>query len=253
MKIIQISDLHLTPPGESLHGVDPWARLDSLLKDLASRHADADLLMATGDLTHHGEASAYAALRERLAGVRIPVRLLLGNHDERRAFAAAFPGQPLKEGYAQGFLDAPEGRILWLDTLDPGRGEGKLDPARLLWLERRLDEAAGRRVLVFLHHPPVETGIPLMDRLALAQSAELLALLRAHGGVEGVFGGHVHRPFMGLVEGLPVGVVKSVHHQTRLNFADPYAREMAATPGYGVIHWRPGFVRIHFEEFDLSS
>lgn len=248
MKILQISDLHLLAPGGLLHGIDPLARLDAALAHLSARHADADLLVATGDLAQNGEPAAYEALRERLGRLAIPARLLLGNHDSREAFLAAFPGQPLEEGFAQAVLDLAQGRILLLDTLSPGRAEGELCAARLDWIGRRLREAKGRRVLVFLHHPPADCGIPLLDHYRLEQRAELLALLREHGGVEGVFGGHIHRPFTVFAGGVPVSVVKSLHHQSRLAFADPYAVELSAAPGYGVIHWGPAFTRIHFED-----
>ena len=42
MKLIHITDLHLMPPGELLWGLDPFARLDAALTDIAAHHADAN-------------------------------------------------------------------------------------------------------------------------------------------------------------------------------------------------------------------
>ncbi|WP_420103861.1 metallophosphoesterase, partial [Bosea sp. (in: a-proteobacteria)] len=50
MKIIQITDTHLVPPGGIVHGLDPAQQLREALADIAARHADADLVVITGDL-----------------------------------------------------------------------------------------------------------------------------------------------------------------------------------------------------------
>ena len=67
MKIIHITDLHLMPRGETLWGLDPFARLDAALTDIAAHHADADLCVITGDLTEKGDVAAYEMLKQRLA------------------------------------------------------------------------------------------------------------------------------------------------------------------------------------------
>lgn len=45
---------------------------------------DAELLLLAGDLTDHGEPEQAAVLAERLAGVKIPIVSVLGNHDFER-------------------------------------------------------------------------------------------------------------------------------------------------------------------------
>lgn len=51
---------------------------------------DASFVVVTGDLSHWGEARAYAALAEELSRLRMPVRLLIGNHDDRSLFREIF-------------------------------------------------------------------------------------------------------------------------------------------------------------------
>lgn len=84
MKIIQITDTHLVPPGIAVNGVDPEKQLRAAVADIVEKHADADLLVMTGDLCNYGEPEAYELLRDILAPVSIPVQLMLGNHDRRR-------------------------------------------------------------------------------------------------------------------------------------------------------------------------
>ena len=67
MKIIQVSDTHIVPPGRGLWGFDPRARLEACIADVNARHGDADLCILTGDLTDRGEPEAYGELREILA------------------------------------------------------------------------------------------------------------------------------------------------------------------------------------------
>ena len=55
MKFIHITDLHLALPGDSLWGLDPFARLDACLADIATHHADASFCAITGDLAERGE------------------------------------------------------------------------------------------------------------------------------------------------------------------------------------------------------
>lgn len=102
MKIIQITDTHMIHPGDTLYGIDPAEQLARALVDIRQRHPDADLLVMTGDLCNHGEPEAYAQLKELLADMPFPVRLLLGNHDDRPNFRAAFPDHPVDDaGYVQ--------------------------------------------------------------------------------------------------------------------------------------------------------
>ncbi len=62
MKLIHITDTHLVAPGMKLYGLDPRARLDAAIADINRHHADAELVVVTGDLTNWGEVEAYSRL-----------------------------------------------------------------------------------------------------------------------------------------------------------------------------------------------
>ena len=83
MKIIQVTDLHLPEPGALLFGLDPFARLAACVDDINRNHADADLVVMSGDLANDGERGAYVGLQEKLKVLRPPVRMMMGNHDDR--------------------------------------------------------------------------------------------------------------------------------------------------------------------------
>ncbi|TGS50191.1 phosphodiesterase, partial [Mesorhizobium sp. M3A.F.Ca.ET.201.01.1.1] len=90
-------------------------------------------------------------------------------------------------------FDTPEGRLVFLDSLAQGRVTGELCDKRLAWLDARLAEAAGKPAYLFLHHPPLELGLTILDPLGLEQPQRLLDVLTRRGNVRYLFFGHVHR------------------------------------------------------------
>ncbi|MGL3111893.1 metallophosphoesterase [Bradyrhizobium sp. BR 1432] len=172
MKIIQITDLHLVPPGDRLFDNDPGERLKTCLADVAKQHADAELCVITGDLAHHGEQSAYVRLREALKVLPMPVRLLMGNHDDRANFRSVFPEALVDEhGFVQSMLDTTAGRFLFLDTKRSDSHAGLYCEHRQAWLRARLEETQGKPVYLFMHHPPLSVHFPPADDIMLDDGA----------------------------------------------------------------------------------
>lgn len=246
MKIVMVTDLHLVAPGEKLFGLDPLTRLEDCIADLNRNHADADLVVFCGDLTDQGEPSAYAALADRLAGLAAPFRLMLGNHDDRGAFRVAFPDAPMEGGFAHSTADLADGRIVMLDTLEPGHVEGRLCEARLGWLDAALRGAEG--VLLFMHHPPFPIGIPSLDDSRLADGERLLSILQRHGNVRHIFAGHVHRLANGSWGGIPFTTLRGTNHQSALKFTGPHAVSFEP-PVYAVILAGNDGLVVHAHEF----
>jgi 3',5'-cyclic-AMP phosphodiesterase len=227
LKIIQITDTHLVKPGRVVNGVDPELQLRRALDDVLVRHADADLLVITGDLCNDGEPEAYALLREILSDVPFPVRLMLGNHDRRPAFVDAFPDHPVdRHGYVQSSVDTVYGRLLFLDTHEAGTIGGIYGADRLAWLDDALAGADGHPVTVFVHHPPVHDGLAHFRHIGLHDDGALLARLAAHaGGVRHIVFGHIHVPLAGTTAGgIAFSSGQSCAHRfiTDLDAPDPW-------------------------------
>ncbi len=55
-------------------------------------------------------------VKTRLDSFPIPVRLCIGNHDNRTAFLSVFPDLAAEDGFVQGVHDTPAARCLFLDT-----------------------------------------------------------------------------------------------------------------------------------------
>lgn len=249
MKIIQVTDLHLVAPGALLCGLDPLQRLQACIADINQNHADADLVIFTGDLSETGHEVTYRALREELKKLSPPYRLMLGNHDDRATFLKVFDTVKPEQGFVQCVEDTAEGRLILLDTLLPGKPEGRLDSVRLTWLRRCLDEAGSSPVYIFSHHPPFPIHMPLLDRMGIIEADALFMLLQEHGNVRHIFAGHAHRPIAGSWRGIPVSVLRGTNHQTALGFLPDRVAVTHEPPAYAVIFIDQDTVIAHFHDF----
>lgn len=257
-KLLVMTDIHIVEAGERIIGLDPLARFEAALAQSLRDHPDASALILMGDLTHHGRPAQYARLASALAGLPVPLIPMIGNHDRREPFLAAFPHAPRTEhGHVQTVLDLPHHRIITLDTLEgppypPGFHAGRLCPDRRAWLAAALAGAGPRRPLVFAHHPPFATGIPGMDQIPLLDGAPVLDLLAAHGAH--LFCGHVHRTISGTSRGVGFTMLKSTCHQGPLDLVSLDSSLSIDEPGaYGVLLLTEDGVIAHSEDVGLDG
>lgn len=250
-KLLVLTDLHLRERGETIIGLDPAARLRAVLDHALDHHGDADAMVLTGDLTHTGKGAEYAVLRHMLAEVPLPVLPMIGNHDRRAVFCAAFPDAPLSDGgFVQQIRDLDGHRIITLDSNDGpfGHHAGRLCDQRMAYLRHALEEAGGRVPLVFIHHPPMDVGLPGMDAIKLENGAEMLALLAAHPKAA-LFCGHVHRTISGSAGGVPFTLFKSPCHQAPLDLETADSSLSIDEPGaYGLLLLTPEGVVAHSQD-----
>ena len=250
MKVIHVTDLHLGPKAQVRFGADQHARLAACIAHINAVHGDAALCVFTGDLADHGDRAAYEDLRAQLAALVVPHKLILGNHDHRAEFLEVFPETTLSPGgFVQSARDQAGARLIFLDTLAEGLVEGRLDDDRLRWLDEQLADAAGKTVLVFLHHPPVEIGIPMLDPLALSDPKPFLDLLLRHGNAAHLFFGHVHRAVHGTVAGVPFTAQRGLSVQFALDLDEASSTAEAAPPSYGIILVEAGRIIVHEQAF----
>jgi 3',5'-cyclic AMP phosphodiesterase CpdA len=251
MKVIQVSDLHFVPPGMLLYGLDPQARLATAITDINEHHGDAELCLFTGDLADRGAPEAYDTLRDTLAALQVPYRLTIGNHDNRENFQSAFPEAPRDEnGFVQTVVATGVGEFFLLDTNDPGQHSGSFCAKRRAWLKTRLAEAAGRPIYLFMHHPPLDIGIPAMDRIGLVDKQDFAGALEGAGDIRHIFFGHVHRPVSGSWRGIPYASLRSLVHQVRLDLVTETLEFFERTPpAYNVIILNGEDTVVHHHEF----
>ena len=240
MLIAQISDTHITPPGELLAGrIDSAARLRQAVETL--QRFGPDCVLATGDLTDRGEPQAYAQLRALLAPLPMPVYAIPGNHDLREPMRQAFadcdwmpraPGSQLHYEVQAGPIT-----VLALDTLVETQDHGELGEAQAEWLEQRLQRATSHPVVIMLHHPPLNSGIAVMDAMKLRDAMRFGEIVNGHSNIERVLCGHLHRSIHVRWRNTVVSVSSSTAEQLHL---DRGAQAPLATVG------EPAGLQLHY-------
>jgi 3',5'-cyclic AMP phosphodiesterase CpdA len=253
MLLVQITDLHIKRVGASAyHRMDTAARLSRCVERLNALTPRPDAVLITGDLTDQGTEDEYRHLAQRLAPLKMPVYLMIGNHDSRGALRAVFDDGYLHTGnpFVQYTVDIGAVRIIALDSQWPQQSAGTLCGARLAWLEQQLDVARDRPVVIALHHPPFDTGIRHMDNMGLEPRAraQLAALVGAHPNIERILCGHLHRSIYTRFAGTVASTTPSTAHQVALDLREDALPEFVMEPAAFTLHqWTPamGLVSHH--------
>jgi 3',5'-cyclic AMP phosphodiesterase CpdA len=249
MIIAQITDLHVAatglPPGPDAEGAanaQNGARLAATIDHINRLSPRPDAVIVTGDLADGPRPGEYEELAGHLPRLDMPVFAVPGNHDDRDAMRRLFAGAPWLSptGFLHHVIDRGPLRIVMLDTLDPGRTAGILCAERLGWLKDRLDEHPGP-VVVALHHPPFQVGVPFMDAVALDSPQALEDIVRRHANVLAVVCGHVHRSATVSFAGTVGIAVPAVGHQLALEIGRTEFPRWTLEPPVVALHlWTPG-------------
>ena len=197
---LHLSDLHLAPPGQLVHGIDPLGQVRRVRERIRRIVPPPAFVVVSGDLSEDGSPESYEVLNgvvREIGDGDIPVLLALGNHDERAAFRRVALGETgSDEGrpYCHGrTIDGL--RVVVLDSVIPGETAGELGAAQLAWLEDELRAPAPRGALLVLHHPCRLAGpAHHYPDFILRDSAALEAIVDRHRGrIAGVLAGHTHQ------------------------------------------------------------
>lgn len=203
LKFIVMSDLHLVGPGEVSHGLDTEARMREAVRSVNEQHSDFDFCVLAGDLADHGEIPAYEVLKDVVADIKIPVHIMLGNHDHRDRFKVVFGnGHDDENGHIQKVIDTKGHRVILLDSYEPGAVHGVLCAQRLRWLEARLDEAMDRPIIIVIHHQANDLHTDA-DLSKLDKAGDFIEIVKRHPDVRQIIAGHVHFASSGTYQGLP--------------------------------------------------
>jgi len=220
--LAQLSDPHLRAGADDRGAA---RALETAVAAVLDLHPAPDAVLVSGDVGERGDPVEYALARKLLAPLPMPVHVLAGNHDDPDALSEAF-GTP-----ARYVAEVGELALVACHTSLPGRLEGALD---LDWLEAQLEATRGRPVVVAMHHPPLLTGIPVLDAIGLPaeQRAALGDLLARFPDVRRVVAGHVHRTAFASLGGCGVVTAPSTNLQARLEIGGQAFDFRPEPPGF---------------------
>ncbi len=244
LRIAQISDLHIKPPGTLAYGrVDTAKALVRCVAALNAFVPAPDFVVISGDLADTPSAEEYDYLNRLLAPLTLPFAGIPGNHDGRELMRAAFPQAPyaFPSGALNQKIEVDRLDLLLLDSSVPGKPHGELEAPTLRWLDETLAASPDRPALLFLHHPPFIAGIWHMDRQNLRNATELAGIVRRHPRVQIVATGHVHRATLTLFAGRPCTICPAPNHAVDLDLAQLRAPSFKVEPPAFHLHtWFEG-------------
>lgn len=247
MIIAHLSDLHVRPHGAPLAfgRIDTTALARGAIERVTSLHPRPDVVVISGDLTDCGRMEEYVLLRDLLGALRMPVHLVLGNHDRREPFREVFSGWPGLDttgAFVQFIADEASLRIIGVDTLVSGEGYGALCADRLAWLSARLAERPQTPTALVMHHAPFRVGSQFLDNVRLREGADALKrLVAANPQVERILCGHHHRSIDCLWGGTLASVAPAVVNAVHLDLgAGTSVRAVAEPPAFKLHVGVPG-------------
>ena len=189
VRLLQITDTHLmAEPGGRLLNVDTDASLAAVTR-LAATLPRADALLITGDIAGEGAVGAYQRLDTALQPLKAPSFWLPGNHADALQVHSHWSHRFRRR------LRFAHWDVLMLDSQQPGEVGGQMTAQELSWVTLAVDEAnaAGKHLLVALHHPLKDLGCAWLDEQRVSNSEAVLAALERVSGEVVVISGHVHQ------------------------------------------------------------
>ncbi|WP_125588091.1 metallophosphoesterase family protein [Companilactobacillus jidongensis] len=199
LKIVQITDTHLTPRDAkpaNHQRVDPYIKLQNIFQDVELMPDRPDMAVISGDLVHEGVEFDYQKLKDIIdyqsQRLHIPIYVILGNHDRTEAFYRGYleeePQEKYYYGIATGLCD-----IYFIDSTYGDIEQGYINNEQLDWLKRSLQNSDKKMSLIFMHHPVDGPAVIHMRYSILQNSEELLDIVQG-SSVKAIFSGHIHFP-----------------------------------------------------------
>lgn len=196
LSILHISDLHFGPPylptvGESLQEIVP--------------SLNPDVIVASGDITQRAKRAQFEEARRFLDRLPdVPKVIVPGNHDvplyriRERLFGPFDLYREYLTPDLDGVLRLDEAVILWFNSTSPRRAisNGRIHLDQLAFCQEELRRAPPEAVkIIVAHHHFLPAPDYERDRTMPKARRALDIFVKL--GVDMIFGGHLHRSYIG--------------------------------------------------------
>jgi Icc protein len=190
IRILHISDIHLTDQGVSIWGVNTMEHFHKLFERIKT-HSNIDAIIISGDLSNDGTRWSYEYADSIFSQLGIPTYICMGNHDN---FESLNKYMHYCKNVSE--LQINDWGILFLNSVIPDTDNPEKNKARgEICAEqlRLINEASSiyKNVILVLHHPPIETR-GWLDRRILENRKEFIEYVEACGNIRLVMYGHIH-------------------------------------------------------------
>ena len=189
--ILQLTDLHfLAESGQTMSGVDTELSFRQTLEYAQSEQGKADLILVTGDLAQDPCLSSYQRIVKELEKYKTRTVCLPGNHDDLALMQQLISD---KQVNCEKHLKYKHWQVISLNSKKPGSQGGYLASDELDYLADILNKQADLNTLIAVHHHPVPTNSPWMDKMMIENGEALFSLLKNYPQVKAIICGHIHQ------------------------------------------------------------
>ncbi len=193
-----LSDIHIAADASQVaRGINMTDHFTRVSRDLLGLPKLPAGMFITGDCAYNsGKVDDYAHIADLLTPIRqgpVPVRLALGNHDNRERFWQALEQEkaakrPLADRQVA-LVQTPRANWFVLDSLEQTLSTpGMLGQEQLDWLAGALDAHPKKPALVLLHHNPGT----MANVSGLKDTNSLFEIIRPRQQVKAYIFGHTH-------------------------------------------------------------
>jgi len=173
--------------------VYPHENLKKAVAVIRRQSPKVDLVVLGGDLFEDGDKADYGPVFALFGELQIPVHAVVGNHDHLPFLRKAAGSVP--DSAATGYYSFDHGghHCVILNSAGTGRPHGNLEEEQLLWLSADLHGHRFKPILIFMHHPPFDSGVGWLDKIRLLDAESFWGIIPPFAGnILGVFVSHLH-------------------------------------------------------------
>ena len=237
--LIQMTDTHILPPGQMLYNdIDSAHHLSATVQKINRMRPQPDVVVISGDLVENGDELGYEHFIELIEPLKMPVYVIPGNHDDPKTMLKVFaktPYFPVSDDSFQYCIEDFPFRILALNSHSEGLELPEFDQQKLSWLKHQLNQS-DKPVLIAIHHPPMTTGIELIDMGGSEWFAGIKSILAEYPQVKLVICGHCHTDLCGRIGQVPVYMAPATSHQLIASRGIDIAPATVIAAGIPVLH-----------------
>jgi Icc protein len=227
-KILQITDPHIFKNDTGcLLGLNTRDSLRAVLDDISANHLDADLVLATGDISQDHSLESYEHFASALQGLGMPVAWLPGNHDTPEFMADSLRGGHFVDNK---LIEIGDWLCVLLDSSSPNAVHGALGEQQLDFLDQALSNTSKPYAMPVLHHHPVDIGCDWLAPIGLHDGQALLSMLYRFPTVKALLWGHIHQEYDTVLNDIRMLATPSTSVQFK-----PHSKDFSAgteSPGY---------------------
>lgn len=192
LKILQITDTHLFKNNDDeLFGVKPNVQLKKLVDHLLMLNLTIDRIFLTGDVSQDMSAESYQYAISQLSRLNTLVFWIPGNHDDMKIMSHElncpryFQAPAYFKTYDQSFI--------FLNTKYKDVDSGYFSDEDKDFIEEVMSRSVkNEKVSLVMHHHPIKTGTPLIDKYILENNEVFWEVMDRHPKIKHIICGHVH-------------------------------------------------------------